>query len=92
MVATEYGGDAGAIWRGVKDGAELERRISRLPGFGDQKTKRTIAVLAKKLGVRPKGWERYAAQWHTVADVDSAESMQKARDVKRQMKSEPKRK
>jgi len=88
VVAAEYGGDAAAIWRGVKDGGELARRISNLPGFGAQKTQITIAVLAKKLGVQPPGWERHAASWHTVADVDSPESMAEAREVKRRMKAE----
>lgn len=88
VVAAEYGGEAGAIWRDAKDGAELARRISNLPGFGAQKTQITIAVLAKKLGVQPPGWERHAATWHTVADVDSPESMAEAREVKRRMKAE----
>lgn len=88
VIATEYGGDAGAVWRDVADGAELSRRISALPGFGDQKTQITVAVLAKKLGVQPPGWERFSAHWHSVADVDSEESMAKAREVKRQMKAE----
>jgi uncharacterized HhH-GPD family protein len=90
MVATEYGGDAGAIWRNVNDGDELARRISALPGFGDMKVRITMSVLAKKFGVTPPGWERHAANWHTVADVDSEESMAEARDVKRRMKAEGK--
>jgi uncharacterized HhH-GPD family protein len=90
VVANEYGGDAAAIWRDARDGADLSRRISALPGFGEQKTQITVAVLAKKWGVQPAGWEKYAAHWHTVADVDSPESMQVARDVKRQMKAEGK--
>jgi uncharacterized HhH-GPD family protein len=88
VVATEYGNDAGSIWRDVREGAELARRISALPGFGEQKTQITVAVLAKKLGVRPAGWERYAASWHTVADVDSPESMAQAREVKRRLKAD----
>jgi uncharacterized HhH-GPD family protein len=91
MVAAEYGGDAGAVWRGVSDGDELARRVSALPGFGDMKVRITISVLAKKFGVTPPGWERHAASWHTVADVDSEESMAQARDVKRQMKAEGKK-
>jgi uncharacterized HhH-GPD family protein len=87
IVAERYGGDAAAIWRDVPDGAELARRISALPGFGEQKTQITIAVLGKKLGVRPPGWERHAATWHSVADVDSPESMVEARNVKRRMKA-----
>lgn len=88
VVASEYGGDAGAIWRDVADGAELARRIAALPGFGEQKTLITIAVLGKKWGVRPPGWEAHAATWHSVADVDSAESMAEAREVKRRMKAD----
>jgi uncharacterized HhH-GPD family protein len=91
MVATEYGGDASAIWRDVNDGDELARRISALPGFGDMKVRITMSVLAKKFGVTPPGWERHAANWHTVADVDSEESMAEARDVKRRMKAEGKK-
>ncbi len=90
VIADRYGGDASAVWRDVPDGEELSRRISALPGFGEQKTLITIAVLAKKYGVTPAGWEAYAAKWHTVADVDSAESMAEAREVKRRMKREGK--
>ena len=90
VVTSVYGGDAGAVWRDASDGADLARRISALPGFGEQKTQITVAVLAKKLDVRPPGWERHAAHWHSVADVDSAESMAEAREVKRRMKAEGK--
>ena len=90
VIAERYGGDAAAVWRGVTDGAELARRISELPGFGEQKTLITVAVLAKKYGVRPPGWEAHAAHWHSVADVDSPESMAQAREVKRRMKAEGK--
>jgi uncharacterized HhH-GPD family protein len=82
-----YGGDAAAVWKGVDSGDELAGRIGGLPGFGEMKVKITMAVLAKKYGVRPKGWERHAATWHTIADVDSEADMQQARDVKRAMKA-----
>jgi uncharacterized HhH-GPD family protein len=87
-VVNDYGGDAGAVWRDAKDGEELAQRIGRLPGFGDMKVKILIAVLAKKFDVKPTGYEKYAANWHTVADVDSAESMVEAREVKRKMKAD----
>ncbi len=51
------------------------------------KTKILISILAKKFDVKPRGWEKHAATWHSVADVDSAESMAHAREVKRDMKS-----
>ena len=86
-LVADYGGDAGAVWRDAKTGDELATRISRLPGFGDMKTRILVSVLAKKFGVRPKGWEERAAAWHSVADVDSAATMAEARAVKREMKS-----
>ncbi|HZU18257.1 MAG TPA: HhH-GPD-type base excision DNA repair protein [Candidatus Dormibacteraeota bacterium] len=89
VVASRYGGDAGAIWREAGSGEELFRRISALPGFGEQKARITVAVLGKRLGVRPPGWERHAADWHTIADVDSPESMALAREAKRRMKAGP---
>ena len=90
VVVKDYGGDAESVWRDAKDGDELAARISKLPGFGEMKTKILIAVLAKKFGVKPRGWEKHTATWHSVADVDSAESMAHARDVKREMKAKVK--
>jgi uncharacterized HhH-GPD family protein len=86
-VVQEYGGDAGSVWLGAADGDELAARIKKLPGFGDMKVKILVAVLAKKFAVKPPGWEKHAATWHTVADVDSIESMEHAREVKREMKA-----
>jgi uncharacterized HhH-GPD family protein len=87
VVVEDYNGDAGAVWRDARDGADLAARIKKLPGFGDMKVKILVAVLAKKFDVKPPGWEKYAANWHTVADVDSEESMAHAREVKREMKA-----
>jgi uncharacterized HhH-GPD family protein len=85
-IVEDYRGDARAVWREAADGDDLAVRIKKLPGFGDMKVKILVAVLAKKFGVKPAGWERHAANWHTVADVDSEESMAHAREVKRAMK------
>ncbi|HVD01351.1 MAG TPA: HhH-GPD-type base excision DNA repair protein [Candidatus Dormibacteraeota bacterium] len=84
----DYGGDAGRVWREAGTGQELAARLKKLPGFGEMKVKITVSVLAKKFGVTPPGWEAHGADWHTVADVDSPESMAQARVVKRQMKAE----
>jgi uncharacterized HhH-GPD family protein len=86
-VVKDYGGDAGAVWREARDGDDLAARIKKLPGFGDMKVAILVAVLAKKFAVKPRGWEKHAAHWHTVADVDSVETMVEARQVKRQMKA-----
>ena len=86
-IVKDYHGDAGAVWREARDGDDLAARIKKLPGFGDMKVKILVAVLAKKFDVRPAGWERHAATWHTVADVDSEATMAEARQVKREMKA-----
>jgi uncharacterized HhH-GPD family protein len=86
-VVKDYGGDAGSIWREARTGDELAERISALPGFGEMKTRIMVSILAKKFDVRPPGWEKHAATWHSVADVDSEESMVHAREVKRDMKA-----
>ncbi|TAN32788.1 Fe-S cluster assembly protein HesB [bacterium] len=86
-VVSDYGGDAGAVWREPRDGDDLAARIKKLPGFGDMKVKILVAVLAKKFGVQPRGWEKQAANWHTIADVDTEESMAHAREVKREMRA-----
>lgn len=86
-IVNEYGGDAAAVWTQARDGDELAARIKKLPGFGDMKVKILVAVLAKKFDIKPEGWEKHAANWHTVADVDSEETMAEARAVKREMKA-----
>jgi uncharacterized HhH-GPD family protein len=90
-VVKDYGGDAASIWRDARNGADLSARISKLPGFGDMKTRILVSILSKRFDVQPPGWEQYAASWHSVADVDSAESMAHAREVKRDMKAKAKR-
>jgi uncharacterized HhH-GPD family protein len=90
VLVNEYGGKAENVWTGAADGKELAGRIKKLPGFGEMKVKITVAVLAKKWGVQPKGWEAESAHWHTVADVDSPETMAQAREVKRAMKASAK--
>lgn len=88
VVARDYGNDAEAIWRDAGSGEELARRLRALPGFGEGKTRIMVSVLGKRFGVRPPGWEAEAASWHSIADVDSPETMAQAREVKRAMKKD----
>jgi uncharacterized HhH-GPD family protein len=92
-----YGGDAAAVWTGVDDGAELLRRVRALPGFGADKSKIFTAMLAKRFGVRPAGWEQATApfsddQPRSVADIDSPETLQRVRSWKKAMKAQGKTK
>jgi uncharacterized HhH-GPD family protein len=74
-IANDYGNDAGRVWRDAKDGADLERRLLGLPGIGEMKAKSLIAVLVKRFGVRPPGYEAVAPTWPTLGDVDSPEAL-----------------
>ena len=74
-VATDYGNDAGRVWREAVDGPDLERRLLGLPGIGEMKAKSLIAVLGNRFGVRPPGYETVAPTWPTLGDVDSAEAL-----------------
>jgi uncharacterized HhH-GPD family protein len=74
-IATDYGNDAGRVWSEAVDGADLEKRLLGLPGFGEMKVKSLIAVLGKRFGVRPPGYDAVAPTWPTLGDVDSAEAL-----------------
>ncbi len=92
QVVEEYEGDAARIWTGAADGADLAKRLQALPGFGAQKVKIFVALLAKQLDVRPDGWEKVSGDYaldgyRSVADVVDSASLQKVRDHKKEMKA-----
>ncbi|MFN0091939.1 MAG: HhH-GPD-type base excision DNA repair protein [Acidimicrobiales bacterium] len=92
LLAERYDGDPTRIWTEAATGRDLLRRVKELPGFGDEKAKIFTALLAKRFGVRPEGWEEAAKPFsddtpRSAADVDSAESLAKVRDWKRMMKA-----
>jgi uncharacterized HhH-GPD family protein len=96
-IVDEYGGDPAAIWRGVEDPSVLLTRLRALPGFGAEKAKIFLAVLGKRLGVAPAGWEQVASPFgdhepRSVADVDSAESLRRVRAWKQAQKARGKSK
>jgi uncharacterized HhH-GPD family protein len=96
-IVDDYGGDAQSIWRDVESGAELRRRLLALPGFGPDKTSIFIALLAKRLGVRPDGWQEAAGPFaddtpRSVADIDSPESLARVRQWKQAQKAKGKSK
>lgn len=92
VIATAYDGDAAKIWNGVNTGDELFARLRALPGYGDEKSKIFIAILAKRMDVKPKGWEEAAGPFadpepRSVADIDSPEALAKVRDWKKAKKA-----
>jgi uncharacterized HhH-GPD family protein len=89
-IASDYGNDASRVWEEATDGADLERRLLGLPGIGEMKAKALIAVLGKRFGVRPPGYEEVAPTWPTLGDVDSAEALASYQATKRAHKAEMK--
>jgi uncharacterized HhH-GPD family protein len=85
LVEEEYGGRADRMWSTAADGADLRRRISSLPGFGEMKIKALSAVLAKRFGVAAA--QEIAPSHPTLGDVDSPEALEEYQAKKRAYKA-----
>jgi uncharacterized HhH-GPD family protein len=85
-VTDEYGGDASRLWTEAADGADLRKRISALPGFGEMKIKSLGAVLAKRFGVAAA--QDLVPGHPTLGDVDSAQALTDYQAAKKAHKAE----
>jgi uncharacterized HhH-GPD family protein len=85
-----YGGRAEAVWLDAPSGEELLARVHALPGFGKDKSRIFVGLLGKRLGVQPPGWEVVAADWPSIADVDTFERVAEIREKKRAAKAQKK--
>ncbi len=88
----EYDGDASAVWADVPSGRELLRRLQALPGFGEQKARIFLALLAKQCGVAPDGWREAAGDYgldghRSIADVTSPGDLERVRAFKQAAKA-----
>lgn len=94
-IVTTYGGRAEALWTEAADGEDLLRRLLALPGFGRDKAQIFVALLAKRVDVRPTGWLEAAGEFGdgrrlSVADVDSQEAFDRVRAWKKEQKAKAK--
>ena len=92
MLDDDYEGEAENVWREVTTGDELYRRLRRLPGYGDEKSKIFVAILAKSQGVAPPGWRDAAGKFgddvpRSVADVHDPGSLAAVREWKKAQKA-----
>ncbi len=91
-VTKHYYGDASCIWTGVQTGDALLARLKALPGFGDEKAKIFVALLAQRMGIAPAGWAEAAAPFgdgtpRSAADSTDPESLARVRQWKQAQKA-----
>ncbi|HPB46333.1 MAG TPA: HhH-GPD-type base excision DNA repair protein [Microthrixaceae bacterium] len=95
FISERYDNDASKLWKRVRDGATLLTRVREVPGFGDEKSRIFVALLAKRFGRRPQGWELASEpfgddQPRSVADVYDEASLLAVREAKKAAKAKKK--
>ncbi len=96
-VVEHYDGQAELIWKGTRDAQTVYDRLRDVPGYGEEKTKIFLAILAKRFGKTPSGWEELAAPFsddvmRSVADISSEEALLEVRKWKKAQKAKGKSK
>lgn len=93
-IVDDWDGDTAAIWtRDSPSGAEVLKRLKKLPGFGEQKAKIFLALLGKQLGFDGEGWRESSAPYgeegskRSVADIYDRASLLEVRETKRAAKA-----
>ena len=74
-ISDEYDGSVAAIYEGVNKADDLMERLLAMPGFGEYKARIYLGVLAKRFGVRPKGYTKYLLTWPSIVDVASLDDL-----------------
>ena len=91
-IGDHHNGDPAEVWTGAADGSDLAKRLQALPGYGAEKTKIFVAILAKRMGHRLDGWEVAAGPFaddvpRSVADIDGPEALATVRAWKKAQKA-----
>lgn len=92
VLVSDFGGQAERVWAKAETGDELYRNLRTLPGFGDEKARIFVALLAKRFGIAPLGWQQAAGVFsddrpRTVADIHDADSLARVREWKKAAKA-----
>jgi uncharacterized HhH-GPD family protein len=93
VLVERYGGQAANVWRDQPTGAAVKAALASLPGFGPDKAAIFTAVLGKRRGVTPPGWQEAAGHYgepgtyRSVADIVDQESLHRVRETKQQVKA-----
>ena len=86
-IADDYDNDASTIWTGAADAKDLHKRLIGLPGIGEMKAGTIVALLGKRYGIKPAGWDAVVPDHPTLGDVDSAEALAEYQAGKRARKA-----
>lgn len=92
VLVAEHSGRGEAVWADAGDGAALYGRLRGLPGYGDEKARIFVAILAKTQGVAPPGWCEAAGKFgddvpRSVADITGPETLAAVRAWKKAQKA-----
>ncbi|MDX2344051.1 MAG: HhH-GPD-type base excision DNA repair protein [Acidimicrobiia bacterium] len=74
-VVETYDGSVAGIWEGVTTADQLMERLLAMPGFGEYKARIYIGVLAKRFGIKPKGFTKYLPTWPSIVDIASLDDL-----------------
>jgi uncharacterized HhH-GPD family protein len=91
-LVVDHDGRGEDVWNGVDDAKALYARLRALPGYGDEKARIFVAILGKRMGVRPRGWRQVAGKFgedtpRSVADSSSPAALARVREWKRAQKA-----
>ena len=92
FLVEHHDSDAANIWRDTDSGRDIYRRLKALPGYGDEKSKIFVAILAKTQGIAPDGWRETAGKFgddvpRSVADIHDEASLAVVREWKKAQKA-----
>ena len=92
FLVEHHDGDAANFWRNVDTGRDVFGRLKALPGYGDEKSKIFVAILAKTQGIAPAGWREAAGKFgddvpRSVADIHDEASLAVVREWKKAQKA-----
>lgn len=92
IIASQYKNKGDNIWADVTDAKVLTERLRVLPGYGEEKAQIFIALLGKRMGVKPRNWKTEAGVFsdsnpRTVADITSPETLLMVRSWKKAEKA-----
>lgn len=83
-LAEQYQGNPVLIWHNVGSAEAFYKRLLALPGYGPVKSQIFVAILAKRFGFAPSGWQEVAGVFasddlRSVADLGDPEALARLR-------------